>query len=66
MMTDKPFVWKTQAGDIVRITHMSDDHLRNAIMWLLTDSSLSDECEGVPVTEWVKAMATELHSRYNI
>ena len=56
-------VWKTQEGNIVRITHMSDEHLRNAIIWLLTDSFLDEVYEGTPITQWVEEMATELHSR---
>ncbi|HDR2377173.1 hypothetical protein GECvBMG_gp028 [Salmonella phage GEC_vB_MG] len=56
-------VWKTQEGNVVRITHMSDEHLRNAIVWLFTDSDLSDLYEGVPITQWVAEMAAELHSR---
>lgn len=56
-------VWKTESGAVVRITHMSDEHLRNAIVWLLTDSELDDLHEGVPITEWVAEMAAELHSR---
>lgn len=63
MMADKMLVWKTESGDVVRITHMSDEHLRNAIVWLLTDSDLDDLYEGVPITEWVAEMAAELHSR---
>lgn len=62
---EKVWVWKTAQGDVIRLTHMSDEHLRNAIIWLLTDSSLTDEYEGVPITQWVKEMATELHSRMN-
>ena len=58
-------VWKTQEGNAVRLTHMSDEHLRNAIIWLLKDSSLTDEYEGVSITCWAKEMATELHSRMN-
>lgn len=58
-------VWKTQEGNVVRLSHMSDEHLRNAIIWLLKDSSLTDEYEGIPITQWVKEMATELHSRMN-
>lgn len=42
---------------------MSDEHLRNAIVWLFTDSDLSDIYEGVPITQWVAEMAAELHSR---
>lgn len=56
-------VWKTQDGKVVRITHMSDDHLRNAIIWLLTDSLLDDVYEDIPITKWVKEMSAELHSR---
>uniref|UniRef100_A0AAU8GFL0 Uncharacterized protein n=1 Tax=Salmonella phage vB_SEnST11_KE22 TaxID=3161173 RepID=A0AAU8GFL0_9CAUD len=56
-------VWKTQEGNVVRLTHMSDEHLRNAIIWLLTDSCLDDKTEGVPITVWVEAMAAELNSR---
>jgi len=60
---EKILVWKTQEGNVVRITHMSDEHLRNAIIWLLTDSLLDDLYEGIPITQWVKEMAAELHSR---
>lgn len=56
-------VWKTQEGNVVRITHMSDEHLRNAIIWLLTDSFLDEVYEGTPITQWVEEMAIELHSR---
>lgn len=56
-------VWKTESGNVVRLTHMSDDHLRNAIIWLLTDSSLTDEYEGYGITQWVKEMSAELHGR---
>lgn len=42
---------------------MSDEHLRNAIVWLLTDSFLDEVYEGTPITQWVEEMATELHSR---
>lgn len=65
MPVNKFLIWKTEQGNLVRLSHMSDEHLRNAIIWLLTDSSLTDECEGVPITHWVKEMATELHSRMN-
>lgn len=60
---EKMLVWKTQDGKVVRITHMSDDHLRNAIIWLLTGSLLDDVYEGIPITQWVKEMSAELHSR---
>ena len=63
MPVNKFLIWKTESGHLIRITHMSDEHLRNAIIWLLTDSSLTDECGGVPITQWVKEMAAELHSR---
>lgn len=56
-------VWKTESGKVVRLTHMSDDHLRNAIIWLLTDSSLDEVYEGIPITQWVKEMSVELHNR---
>ena len=56
-------VWKTQEGNVVRLTHMSDEHLRNAITWLLTDSSLDEVYEGIPITQWVKEMSVELHNR---
>ncbi len=56
-------VWKTQEGNVVRITRMSDEHLRNAIIWLLTDSLLDDVYEDIPITQWVKEMSAELHSR---
>lgn len=60
---EKMLVWKTQDGKVVRITHMSDDHLRNAIIWLLTGSLLDDVYEDIPITKWVKEMSAELHSR---
>uniref|UniRef100_A0AAU8GHR0 Uncharacterized protein n=1 Tax=Salmonella phage vB_SEnST11_KE23 TaxID=3161174 RepID=A0AAU8GHR0_9CAUD len=63
MEKNKVLVWKTQEGNLVRLTHMSDEHLRNAIIWLLTDSCLDDKTEGVPITVWVEAMAAELNSR---
>ncbi|ARB12508.1 hypothetical protein BIS47_04 [Klebsiella phage vB_KpnM_BIS47] len=59
-------VWKTESGKVVRLTHMSDDHLRNAIIWLLTDSSLTDEHEGYGITQWLVAMSRELHSRVTV
>lgn len=62
---DQVLVWKTQEGNVVRITHMSDEHLRNAIIWLLTDSNLEEEFEGIPITFWVMEMSKELHSRMN-
>lgn len=61
--TKQVLVWKTQEGNVVRITHMSDEHLRNAIIWLLTDSLLDDVYEDIPITQWVAEMAAELHSR---
>ena len=63
MEKNKILAWKTQEGNVVRITHMSDEHLRNAIIWLLTDSFLDEVYEGIPITQWVKEMSTELHSR---
>lgn len=61
--TKQVLVWKTQEGNVVRLTHMSDEHLRNAITWLLTDSSLDEVYEGIPITQWVKEMSVELHNR---
>ncbi len=63
MSKNKILVWKTAQGDVVRLTHMSDEHLRNAIIWLLKDSFLDDVYEGTPITQWVKDMSAELHSR---
>ena len=56
----------TESGKVVRLTHMSDDHLRNAIIWLLTDSNLTDEYEGYGITQWLVAMSRELHSRVSV
>lgn len=63
-----PLVWKTREGNIIRLAHMSDDHLWNAIEWLIKDpdgswSSLEDTYEGVQIGSWVAHMATELRSR---
>lgn len=65
---NKPFVWKTQEGDIVRVTHMSDAHLQNAITWLLHDkdgefSDLNEKYEGVSLGAWIMVMTAELRSR---
>lgn len=62
-LRDKPMVWKTEKGDLVRLTHMSDEHLRNAILWLLTGTDINDKTEGIPITQWVQAMAIELNNR---
>lgn len=60
---EKPMVWKTKEGNLVRLTHMSDEHLMNAMVFLLTDSTPKDTCENVPITTWLKAMANELEKR---
>lgn len=59
-------VWKTQNGNIVRLNHMSDDHLRNAMGWLLEQPYLSEEYEGVGITTWLKEMSIELHRRFSL
>lgn len=63
---EKVWVWKTAQGDIVRLTHMSDDHLRNAMAWLLEQPYLSEEYEGVGITTWLKEMSIELHRRFSL
>lgn len=63
---EQVLVWKTQEGNVVRVTHMSDEHLRNAILWLLTDSALDDSYGAIPITQWVKEMSAELHSRMDL
>ncbi|WPK37722.1 hypothetical protein [Escherichia phage AV124] len=59
-------VWKTAQGDVVRLTHMADDHLRNAMVWLLEQPYLSEEYEGVGITTWLKEMSIELHRRFSL
>lgn len=68
-------VWKTREGDQVRLTHMSSEHLVNAIDWLLHEqnldpewkgdnwSDLTERYEGVMLGTWIKAMTEELYSR---
>ncbi|AFU63702.1 hypothetical protein [Salmonella phage SSE121] len=75
MQENKILVWKTQEGNLVRLTHMSSEHLRNAISWLLREqnldpnwrgdgwSDLSDTYEGVQLGVWVEAMTDEISSR---
>ncbi len=63
---EKVWVWKTAQGDVVRLTHMSDDHLRNAMVWLLEQPYLSEEYEGVGITTWLKEMSIELHRRFSL
>ena len=68
MQENKILVWKTQEGNLVRITHMSNEHLRNAIHWLVTDiedgfSDLNEVYEGVTIGEWIMKMTDEISSR---
>ena len=60
-------VWKTESGDSVRLTHMSDEHLRNAIAWLLKDgdgfSDLTDLYEGIMIGAWIQILSQELFNR---
>lgn len=66
MSKNKILVWKTAQGDVVRLTHMSDDHLRNSMAWLLDQPYLSEEYEGVGITTWLKEMSIELHRRFSL
>ena len=60
-------VWKTEKGDRIRLTHMSDEHIRNGIVWLLKDgdgfSDLTDLYEGIMIGAWIDAMSDELYNR---
>ncbi|AUE23447.1 hypothetical protein Ro1_00242 [Raoultella phage Ro1] len=58
----KVLVWKTQEGYPVRITHMSDEHIINAVQWL-TDFSTNEEIEGVEVKWWIIEFTRELYKR---
>ena len=71
MENEKPvsyLVWKTQEGYPVRLHHMSNEHLVNAITWLTTDenglpSDLSDLYEGILLATWIREMTQELYRR---
>lgn len=68
MQENKILVWKTQEGNLVRLTHMSSEHLRNAIFWLVADiedgfSDLNEVYEGVTIGEWIMKMTDEISSR---
>lgn len=72
---EQVLVWKTQDGNVVRLTHMSNEHLVNAVAWLLNEqnldpewrgdawSDLSELYHGVQLGEWIQAMTEELCSR---
>lgn len=65
-------VWTTEDGLKIRITHMSSEHLVNAINWLITEqtktqkdafSDLTDQYQGVMLGTWVKTLSQELYNR---
>lgn len=65
-------VWKTQDGLNIRVPHMSNEHIVNAINWLLVEqttdpeetfSDLTDEYQGIMIGTWVKILSEELYNR---
>lgn len=65
-------VWKTQDGLNIRVPHMSNEHIVNAINWLLVEqttdpeetfSDLTDEYQGIMIGTWVKILSQELYNR---
>lgn len=65
-------VWTTQDGLKIRVTHMSNEHLVNAINWLIIEqevgpednfSDLTDEYQGIMIGTWVKILSQELYNR---
>lgn len=65
-------VWKTQDGLSIRVTHMSNEHIVNAINWLLVEqtsgpeetfSDLTDEYEGVMIGTWLQILSQEIFNR---
>lgn len=65
-------VWKTQDGLNIRVPHMSNEHIVNAIKWLLVEqttdpeetfSDLTDEYEGVMIGTWIQILSQELFNR---
>lgn len=75
MNKEQVLVWKTQQGNLVRLSHMSNEHLKNAIEWLLLEpesvrertdlvfSDLTELYEGVMIGTWIQAMTAELYDR---
>lgn len=60
-------VWKTKEGNVIRPSHMSTEHILNAITWLLegngTFSDLDDMYEGHCIGDWIKNLSAELADR---
>lgn len=65
-------VWTTQDGLKIRVAHMSNEHLVNAINWLIIEqevgtednfSDLTDEYQGIMIGTWVKILSQELYNR---
>lgn len=67
--TKPTLVWKTQEGFDMRISHMSDEHIVNAINWLLVEpgtddpSDLNDTYLQVPIIIWIRELTQELYRR---
>lgn len=65
----RSLVWKTEDGFAMRISHMSDEHIINAINWLLTEpgtdepSDLKDTYLQVPIIVWIRELTQELYRR---
>lgn len=69
---EKLAIWKTQDGLNIRVTNMSNEHLANAINWLLVEqtsdpeesfSDLTDEYQGVMIGTWLQILSQELYNR---
>lgn len=58
-------VWTTMDGYRIRVSHMSDDHVLNAMQWLLDDEGITvdDFCNGNSVGYWISIFGKELADR---
>ncbi|QEQ94882.1 hypothetical protein pEaSNUABM56_00083 [Erwinia phage pEa_SNUABM_56] len=66
-----PFIWRDAHGFQSRVSHMSNEHINNAITWLLYDQSGPEECfsdldeqyEGHTIGDWINHLTNELYRR---
>lgn len=58
-------VWKTAEGHSVRVEHMSDEHIYNALKWILDDDqvSLDDSLNDHTVAFWIFEFVREMYDR---
>lgn len=61
-------VWTDNQGQQMRVSHMSDGHLINCLLWLVSDQNCypEDMVNGKSVIEWVVIFMKERADRFEI